>query len=71
MRSHHRFDAILLSDDKLDCFAHTEENIGLDKNGLAFYPRPKLPPWADGSPLSQILKVYNTMLFLEKQLRSS
>ena len=44
--------AILVLDDKLDYFDLMGKKIYLDKNGQAFYPRPLLPPTADGSPLT-------------------
>ena len=44
--------AILFPDDKLDCFGLLRKKIGSDKNGLAFYSGPVLPPRADGSPLA-------------------
>ena len=52
MGSHHRQVAILVPDDKLDCFGILRKTFGSDKNGLAFYPGPALPPRADGSPLN-------------------
>ena len=41
--------AILLPDDKLDCFGLLEKNW-LGQNRVAFYPGPVVPPRADGSP---------------------
>ena len=38
-------------DDKLDCFGILRKKIGLDKNGLVFYPGLVLPPSDDGTPL--------------------
>ena len=38
-------------DDKLDCFGILRKIFGSDQNGLVFYPRPVLPPRADGSTL--------------------
>ena len=44
--------AILVPDDKLDCFGYSGNKFGSDQNGLAFYLGPVLPPRADGSPLN-------------------
>ena len=41
---------ILVPDDKKDCFGLLRKKLGSDKNGLAFYLGPALPPRADGSP---------------------
>ena len=51
MGSHHHRVAILVPDDKLDSFGVLRKKFAADKNGLAFYPGPVLPPWADGSLL--------------------
>ena len=52
MGSHPHQVAILVPHDKLDCFGLQREKFVSDQNGLAFYPGPVLPPWADGSPFS-------------------
>ena len=44
--------AILVPDDKLDCFKYNRNKFGSDINGLALYPGPVLPPRADGSQLN-------------------
>ena len=49
MRSHLHQVAILVQYDKLDCFGQ------LEKNGLAFYPGPVLPPRTDGSSLGNAI----------------
>ena len=51
MGSQHRQVAILVPDDKLDCFDVLTKKIGLGPNSPAFYPGPVLPPRADCSPL--------------------
>ena len=48
MGSHHGQVAILVPDDKLDCFVIVRK---IYQNGLVFYLRPVLPPRADGSLL--------------------
>ena len=65
--------AILVLDDKLDCFGIIRKNFGSDKIGLAFYPGPALPPRADGStlkmgpavPLNKLKKFLSTTIELE------
>ena len=42
--------AILVLDDKLDCFVEMVFCYG--QNGLAFYPGPVLPPRTDSYPFS-------------------
>ena len=51
MGSNHHQAAILVPDDKLDCFGQFE--TCLVKNGLAFYPGPVLPRRTDGSSLGE------------------
>ena len=46
-----RWGWILIPDDKLDCFGIMRKKFGSDRNGLAFYPGPVLPPRTDGCPL--------------------
>ena len=48
--SHHLQGAILVPDDKLDCFVLVYF-FAFNKNGLALYPGPVLPPWTGGSPI--------------------
>ena len=43
--------AILVPDDMLDCLGILRKKFDLDKNGLAIYPGPGVPPRGDGSPL--------------------
>ena len=47
----HRQVVIMVPNDKLDCFGILRKKFGSDKNGLAIYPGPGVPPRADGSPL--------------------
>ena len=54
MGSHHHQVAILVPDDKLDCFVLLEFIWLLAKNNLAIYLRPVLPLRTDGSPLTSI-----------------
>ena len=51
MGSHLHQVAILVPDDKLDCFGQSE-NFFQGQNGLTFYPGPVLAPRTDGSSLS-------------------
>ena len=53
MGSHHRHVAILVPDDKLDCFELWKKFCS-DKNGLSFYPGPVLPHRTDSSPVSSL-----------------
>ena len=48
--SHHRQVAMLVQDDKLDCFGILRKKFASDKNGPAFYPRAVLPLRTDGFP---------------------
>ena len=65
--------AILVPDEKLDCFGIMRKKFGLDKIGLAFYPGPVLPPRPDGStlkmslagPLNKLKKFLSTTIELE------
>ena len=66
MGSHHQQVAILVPDDKLDCFGILGKKFGSDKNGLAFYPVPLLPPRADGSPYF-LIKVLEQFEWNEKR----
>ena len=52
--------AILVLDEKLDCFGGLEK-IALDKNGLAFCLGPVMPPWPDGSPNTDLKKYEFTL----------
>ena len=45
--------AILVPDDKLDCFVSVEF-FSLAQNGQAFDPVAVLPPWIDGSPFQNV-----------------
>ena len=58
MGSHHRQVPILIQDDKLDCFGLLRKKIGSDKNGLAFYSGPVLPPRDDGSPIKLVICLF-------------
>ena len=53
MGSHHHQVAILVQDDKLDCFELWKKFCS-DKNDLSFYPGPILPSRTDGSPVSSL-----------------
>ena len=55
MGSHYRQVAILVRDDKLDCFGILRKKFSSDKNGPAFYPGPVLPPRTDVSPMEATL----------------
>ena len=48
---------MLVPDDKLDCFDILRKFFVLNKNGLAFYSGPLLPPRADGSQLKEAIVV--------------
>ena len=54
MGSHHHQGAILVPNDKLDCFGQLESFFCLVKNGLAFYPGPVLPPRTNSSSLIMV-----------------
>ena len=55
MGSHQLPEAILVPDDKLDCFGYGRK-FGPDRNCLVFSPGLELPPRADGSPLPRRIK---------------
>ena len=65
MGGHHYQVAILVPDDKLDCFVQLE-NFFLVKNVLAFYPGLTLPPGTDGFSLS----FYETSLSFDNRWRN-
>ena len=48
-----RLAALLVPDNKLDCFGFLE--FFEEQNGLAFYPGPVLPPSNDGSPIISVV----------------
>ena len=54
MGSHHHQLAILVPDDKLDCFGQLENFFCIVKKGLAFYSGPVLPPRTDDSLLLRV-----------------
>ena len=68
MGSHHRHVAILVPDDKLDCYV-SSDFFAFDKNSQDFYPGPVLPPRTDGSPLWKIVlikKYYHLKKFYDR-----
>ena len=52
--SHHNQVAMLVPDDKLDGSDLTARKFCVDKNGLAFYLRPVMPPRSDGSSFEKL-----------------
>ena len=51
---------ILVPDDEQDCFGKLRKKIDSDKNGLAFYSGPVLPPRADGSLIKLLMVCLST-----------
>ena len=53
--------AILVPDDKLNCFVFNGNFLAFHKAGLAFYPGPLLPPRTDGSPLRLKVRIFSSL----------